>query len=356
MFVKISHKLGMIALVAVTATVLGACGSKKADDTKGKTDPKNSVALVTDGGGVDDKSFNQSGWEGLEKWGKKHDLVKGVGGYNYAQSNSDADFTPNINKLIQAKYAMIVGTGYKLHASVEKAAKANPKTRFLIIDEVIDGQKNVASVTFRDNEGAFLAGVAAAKTTKTNKVGFVGGMHSAVIDRFEAGFRQGVATVNPKISVDIQYVGDFSKPAIGQSLASAMFNNNVDVIYHAAGGSGAGVFSAAKNVIKNKKVWVIGVDQDQTAEGKYAGGNLTLTSTIKGVGTAIEKVADDAMDGKFPGGKTTVYGLKENGVQLIKGNMSDAAWTVVKDYKQQIIDGKITVAEKPADVNKYLKK
>nr|WP_125703625.1 BMP family protein [Lacticaseibacillus daqingensis] len=339
----------MIALVAVTATVLGACGSKQTSDTKGKTDPKHSVALVTDGGGVDDKSFNQSGWEGLEKWGKKHDLVKGVGGYNYAQSNSDADFTPNINKLIQAKYAMIVGTGYKLVSAITKASKANPDTKFLIIDDVVN-RKNVASVTFKDNEGAFLAGVAAAKTTKTNKVGFVGGMHSEVIDRFEAGFRQGVATVNPKIEVDIQYVGDFSKPAIGQSLASAMFNNNVDVIYHAAGGSGAGVFSAAKNVIKSKKVWVIGVDQDQTAEGKYSGGNLTLTSTIKGVGTAINKVADAAMDGKFPGGKTTVYGLKENGVSLVKGNMSADAWKSVQEYKQQIIDGKITVAEKPADL------
>ena len=103
---------------------------------------------------------------------------------------------------------------------------------------------------------------------------------------------------------------------------------------------------------KKKKVWVIGVDRDQTPEGKYSGGNLTLTSTVKGVDIAVEKLADDAKDGKFPGGKTTVYGLKEKGVKLARGNMSAAAWKAVQDYQQQIIDGKIKVAEKPSQLKK----
>ncbi|GEK06953.1 BMP family lipoprotein [Schleiferilactobacillus harbinensis] len=347
---KISHKIGLVASIAVMGLALVACGGKSNSGSATKT-VKYSAALVTDGGGVDDKSFNQSGWEGLEAWGKKNGLKKGVGGYNYAQSNSDADFTPNINKLIQAKYATIFGIGYKLESAIKNAAKANPKTNFVIIDDVIDA-KNVASVTFKDNEGAFLAGVAAAETTKTKKVGFIGGMHGAVIDRFEAGFRQGVAAVDKNISVDVKYANDFSKPDVGQALANAMFNNDEDVIYQAAGGTGMGVFSAAKNQIKKKKVWVIGVDRDQTPEGKYSGGNLTLTSTVKGVDIAVEKLADDAKDGKFPGGKTTVYGLKEKGVKLARGNMSAAAWKAVQDYQQQIIDGKIKVAEKPSQLKK----
>ncbi|KRM72213.1 BMP family lipoprotein [Lacticaseibacillus brantae] len=346
---KIGRKLGVLAMMAAAAVVLVACGGNKTASDAGKTNDKYSAALVTDGGGVDDKSFNQSGWEGLEKWGKKHDLKKGVGGYNYAQSNSDADFTPNINKLIQAKYQTIFGVGYKLQGAIKSAAKANPKTRFVIIDDVIEA-KNVASVTFKDNEAAFLAGVAAAQTTKTKKVGFIGGVHGAVIDRFEAGFRQGVAAVDKAIKVDVKYADDFSKPAVGQALASAMFNNDEDVIYQAAGGTGAGVFSAAKNQIKKKKVWVIGVDRDQTDEGKYAGGNLTLTSTLKGVGTVVESLADEAMDNKFPAGKTTVYGLKDKGVDLTKGQLSANAWKSVQDYKQQIVDGKITVANKPSEL------
>ena len=346
---KIGRKLGVLAMMAAAAVVLVACGSNKSTGDAGKTNDKYSAALVTDGGGVDDKSFNQSGWEGLEKWGKKHDLKKGVGGYNYAQSNSDADFTPNINKLIQAKYKTIFGIGYKLQSAIKNAAKANPDTRFVIIDDVIPA-KNVASVTFKDNEAAFLAGVAAAKTTKTRKVGFIGGMHGAVIDRFEAGFRQGVAAVDKSIKVDVKYADSFTKADVGQALANAMFNNDEDVIYQAAGGTGAGVFSAAKNQIKKKKVWVIGVDRDQADEGKYAGGNLTLASTLKGVGTVVETLADDAMNNKFPANKTTVYGLKDKGVDLTKGELSDVAWKSVQDFKQQIIDGKITVANKPSEL------
>ncbi|WP_164848101.1 BMP family lipoprotein [Lacticaseibacillus hulanensis] len=345
---KFTSKAATASAVAVLALVLGACGNSKSSDS-GKTDKAHSVALVTDGGGVDDKSFNQSEWEGLQKWGKKNGMEKGVGGYNYAQSNSDADFVPNVNKMIQAGYKTIIGSGYKLEKTIKDAAKKNPKINFIIIDDVIP-QKNVASATFKDNESAFLAGVAAAETTKTNKVGFIGGVHGEVIDRFEAGFRQGVAAVNKNIKVDVKYADSFSKADVGQALAQAMFNNNEDVIYQAAGGTGAGVFSAAKNAIKTKKVWVIGVDRDQTADGKYKGGNLTLTSTVKGVDIAVQKLATAAKEGKFPGGKTQVYGLKGNGVKLTRGNMSAKAWTKVQEFREKIIKGDISVAEKPSDL------
>lgn len=341
---NLSQKFGVFASALLVSLSLVGCGSKSSE--KKSTKNNISVALVTDGGGVDDKSFNQSAWEGLEKWGKANGLKKGIDGYNYAQSSSDADFTPNINKLVQNKYKTVVGIGFKLIASIGNAAKANPNTNFVLIDGVTD-IKNVASVTFKDNEAAFLAGVASAKTTKTKKVGFVGGQHGQVIDRFEAGFKQGVESVDKSIKVDVKYAESFTKPDVGQALAKAMFNNNVDIIYQAAGGTGAGVFTAAKNEISKKKVWVIGVDRDQTDEGKYSGGNLTLTSTIKGVGNVVEKMADYVKEDKFPGGKTSVYGLKENGVDLTKGNLSDESWKTVKEYRQKIVDGKIKVAEKP---------
>ncbi|WP_288552664.1 BMP family protein [uncultured Ligilactobacillus sp.] len=331
-----------IAATLMLGTVLVGCGNGNSGSEK----VKHTAALVTDGGSIDDKSFNQSAWEGLEAWGKENKLEKGVNGYNYAQSNSDADFTPNINKLIKAKYSTIFGIGYKLAPAIKKTAKQNPKTNFVIIDDVVSG-KNVASVTFKSEQSSFLAGVAAAETTKTNKVGFLGGVKSDVITTFEKGFIQGVHAVNPKITVDVKYAGSFTKADLGQSMATAMYNNGEDVIFHAAGGTGAGAFTAAKNLAKNgKKVWVIGVDQDQKADGAYKGGNVTLASAVKEVGNAAKDIANKAMKDKFPGGKVVTYDLKSKGVDLVNDNMSDSAWKVVQQYKQKIIKGDLTVKAK----------
>ena len=331
-----------IAATLMLGTVLVGCGNGNSGSEK----VKHTAALVTDGGSIDDKSFNQSAWEGLEAWGKENKLEKGVNGYNYAQSNSDADFTPNINKLIKAKYGTIFGIGYKLAPAIKKTAKQNPKTNFVIIDDVVSG-KNVASVTFKSEQSSFLAGVAAAETTKTNKVGFLGGVKSDVITTFEKGFIQGVHAVNPKITVDVKYAGSFTKADLGQSMATAMYNNGEDVIFHAAGGTGAGAFTAAKNLAKNgKKVWVIGVDQDQKADGAYKGGNVTLASAVKEVGNAAKDIANKAMKDKFPGGKIVTYDLKSKGVDLVNDNMSDSAWKVVQQYKQKIIKGDLTVKAK----------
>ena len=331
-----------IAATLMLGTVLVGCGNGNSGSEK----VKHTAALVTDGGSIDDKSFNQSAWEGLEAWGKENKLEKGVNGYNYAQSNSDADFTPNINKLIKAKYSTIFGIGYKLAPAIKKTAKQNPKTNFVIIDDVVSG-KNVASVTFKSEQSSFLAGVAAAETTKTNKVGFLGGVKSDVITTFEKGFIQGVHAVNPKITVDVKYAGSFTKADLGQSMATAMYNNGEDVIFHAAGGTGAGEFTAAKNLAKNgKKVWVIGVDQDQKADGAYKGGNVTLASAVKEVGNAAKDIANKAMKDKFPGGKIVTYDLKSKGVDLVNDNMSDSAWKVVQQYKQKIIKGDLTVKAK----------
>ncbi len=340
--------------VALTLTLTACGGNAKKDDAKkdgGKKDGNHSVALVTDLGGIDDKSFNQSAWEGLQEWGKDNKKEKGKDGFNYYQSNSDSDFLPNINTAINDGFKTIFGIGFKLQPAIEEVADGNKDTEFVIIDSVIEGKDNVASVIFKDNEAAYLAGIAAAKTTKTNKLGFVGGQEGEVIGRFEAGFIEGVKSVDPKIDVKVQYAGSFGDAAKGKSIAAAMYKDGVDVIFHASGDTGNGVFSEARDIMKNKPespVWVIGVDRDQEEEGKYDGGNVTLTSTLKGVGTAVKDLSQKSQDNKFPGGETIVYGLKDGGVDLSKGQLTDDVQKAVDAAKEEVKAGKVEVPEKPA--------
>src|SRR5699024_3736745 len=155
--------------------------------------------------------------------------------------------------------------------AIEESATDNPDTNFVIIDDVIEGMDNVASATFKDNEAAYLAGVAAATTTETKKVGFVGGVEGEVIDRFQAGFEAGVKSVDSSIEVKVQYAASFSAPDKGKTIAASMYQSGVDVIYHASGATGTGVFAEAKAINEqgDKKVWVIGVDRDQKEDGEY---------------------------------------------------------------------------------------
>ncbi|MDT2865397.1 BMP family lipoprotein [Vagococcus carniphilus] len=339
--------------VALTLTLTACGGNAKKDDAKKdgeKGDANHSVALVTDVGGVDDKSFNQSAWEGLQEWGKDNKKEKGKDGFNYYQSNSDSDFLPNLNQAINDGFKTIFGIGFKLQPAIEEIADSKKDNNFVIIDSVVEGKENVASVVFKDNEAAYLAGIAAAKTTQTKKVGFVGGQEGEVIGRFEAGFKAGVESVDKDIKIDSQYAGSFGDAAKGKSIAAAMYKSGVDVIFHASGDTGNGVFSEARDIMKSNpkdKVWVIGVDRDQEDEGKYDGGNVTLTSTLKGVGTVVKDISNQANEDKFPGKETLVYGLKEEGVDLTKGQLTDDVQKAVDDAKQQVIDGKVEVPEKP---------
>ena len=338
--------------------VLAACGNggdtDKADSSgasEGKDAKDFSVVMVTDVGGVDDGSFNESAWNGMQEWGKEHGLEKNKN-FAYIQSNEDSQFVPNMNQAINNDFDLIYGIGFKLKPAMEDVAKSNPDQHFVIVDEIIEGD-NVASVVFKDHEAAFLAGVAAAESTETDHIGFVGGQESDVIDRFEAGFLAGAKEVNPDIKVEVEYAGSFGDAAKGRQLAAAMYTNGADIIYHASGNTGNGVFSEARdrmNANSDEKVWVIGVDLDQQAEGDYDGGNLTLTSTLKGVGEAVQDISNEAMKGNFPGGETTNFGLAEDAVGLTDGNLSDDAKSKVEEYKQKIIDGEIEVPQHPKDV------
>ncbi|AIM24444.1 BMP family lipoprotein [Melissococcus plutonius] len=349
--------LGVIALTV--ALSLAACGGKHTKNSSKKGDPDHNIVMISDIGGIDDKSFNQSAWEGMKAWGKKHDLPEGVKGYAYIQSKDASQYTSNVDQAITNNFKTVFGVGYLIKDTIQQAAKKNPKTQFAIIDDVIADKKNVVSATFKDNEAAYLAGVAAAYTTKTNKLGFVGGEERVVIDRFQAGYQKGVADAAKKlgktITVNAKYVASFADSAKGRALAASMYQEGTDIIFHAAGASGQGVFqeAAARNKAGNgDKVWVIGVDRDQQDDGNYKTkdgkkDNFTLTSTLKGVGASVQDIADRALKDKFPGGKHLIYGLKAGGVDITKGNLSDSARSAVKEAKEKVISGEIKVPEKP---------
>ncbi|WP_025692216.1 BMP family lipoprotein [Paenibacillus zanthoxyli] len=347
------YQLSLVMLLAFTV-ILAGCGSDNnnaSGDTgtntgtntgsgEATTDNSNiKIGMVTDVGGVNDKSFNQSAWEALKAL-EKESGVK----VQYLQSNSSANYEPNLNQFVKDGYSLTWGIGFDMGDSLKKVAGENPDAKLAIIDNVVDAP-NVESVTFSENEGSFLVGVVAGLTTKTNKVAFIGGMQSPVIKRFEAGFKAGVAAVNPSAKVTVTYAGAYDKPDTGKSLAATLYDAGNDIIFPAAGATGNGVFNEAKsrNKAGGSKVWVIGVDKDQSLE---FGDDVTLTSMMKRVDEAVKVVSKQVIDGTFKGGTTTVLGLKDNGVGLpetSKANVSADILAKVDDYKQQIIDGKIKV-------------
>ncbi|AAV60486.1 hypothetical protein stu0808 [Streptococcus thermophilus LMG 18311] len=351
---KLNKRIIGIGLVAVAVVGLVACA--RGGRGGSAADSKVRAAIITDSAGVDDKSFNQSAWEGLQAWGKANKLEKDSG-YTYFQSNSESDFATNLSSAVDQNYNLIFGVSFRLHDAISESAKDNEKINYVIIDDVIKDQKNVESVLFADNEGAYLAGIAAAMQSQNKKVGFIGGQKSDTITRFEAGFTAGAKSVKPDIDVQVQYAESFNDAAKGSTIASTMYASGADVIYQAAGGTGTGVFTAAKEINEklsadsNKKVWVIGVDRDQSAEGNYTSSdkkksNFVLTSTIKQVGTVVKDIANDQVKGKeFEGGKIKTYGIKDGGVDIVTSSLpSDIKDAVVK-AKDQIKNGEL----KPTD-------
>ncbi|MFJ7730377.1 BMP family protein [Lysinibacillus sp. NPDC097231] len=357
------RKFGLVlSSVLAASAILGACGAKdeeepaKENNNNASTEEGNkenafSVAMVTDVGGVDDKSFNQSAWEGVQAYGKENSLSKGDGGFDYLQSKSDADYDSNLNLLLRRDFNLIFGIGFMMEDAMTAIAEENPDNKFAIIDAEVKAD-NVVSVMFKEQEGAFLAGVAAAKMSKSGKIGFVGGVDIPVINRFHAGFVEGAKAVNPDIDIKVKYTGAFDKADLGKVTANSMYSSGVDVIFHAAGATGNGVFSEAKERKKkdpNANIWVIGVDADQYEEGKVDDKtNVTLTSMLKGVNTAVVDISNKAKNGEFPGGQTLTYGIAEDGVKLAdsRGAIPADVQSVIDEYKEKIAKGEIVVPEK----------
>ena len=345
------RKLGLaLSAVLAAGTILGACGSDDKSSNSGSDSKDNfSIAMVTDVGGVDDKSFNQSAWEGIQEFGKENGLEKGTGGYDYLQSASDADYATNLNTLVRNNFDLIYGIGYKLAEDIKEVAEQRPDSKFAIVDEVVEGD-NIASITFREEQGSFLVGVAAALSSETNKIGFIGGIDSELINKFEVGFIAGVKSVKPDAEVSAQYANAFDKAEIGKEIANSMYKQGVDVIYHAAGATGNGVFTAAtelKQADNNANVWVIGVDRDQYDEGAVPGTdlNVTLTSMIKRVDVAVKDLATQTKEGNFPGGETIRYGLDEEAISVATtgDHMSEETLAAIEEWTAKIKAGEVEI-------------
>lgn len=361
------RKLFISLLLFVSLTmILTACGGGDADRKdnqdkdafKGEEKSDYSVAMVTDVGGVDDKSFNQSAWEGLKAWGEPLGLSQG-NGFDYAQSNAPEDYVPNISRLVRDEYDLVFGIGFELAEDIENAAKENPDTYFGLVDEVIEAD-NAVSITFKEHQGSFLVGVAAALKTKTNKLGFVGGIDSPLINKFEVGFVAGAKSVNPDIEVDIQYAESFGDAARGKMIASDMYNNDIDIIYHASGGTGNGVFNEAKdlkNADPDRELWVIGVDRDQHDEGEIGDHNVTLTSMVKRVDVAVTDVTTNAMNGDFPGGEQLEFGLEDDAITVATTNedaMTDEIISKVEEWEEKIRNSEIDVPSTRDELDSFV--
>jgi basic membrane protein A len=345
-----AKKILSLALTGVLAASLFAgCGTddKNAGQGGGKggDEKKLTVAMVTDVGGVHDNSFNQAAWEGLTRAQNELGITPKV-----TESKRAEEYTPNLNAYVKDKNVdMTWGIGFLMEKDIKKVALDNPDAKIGIIDSNLGGDipKNVTAVTFKEEEGSFLMGVLAGKMTKSNKVGFIGGVKFALIEKFEYGFKAGVKSVNPNAEVIAVYADAFDKPDKGKLLAAQLYQQGADIIFHASGLTGDGVFAEAKE--RGKGHWVIGVDRDQS---DLAPEN-TLSSMVKRVDNAIYKVTEDLKNGKYEGGKNIVYGLKEDGVgyaPTTKKNTPQDVITLMDEYKQKIIDGKIKV---PATADEF---
>ncbi|ARU62523.1 BMP family ABC transporter substrate-binding protein [Tumebacillus avium] len=338
-----ARKFLSLALTGVlAASLLAGCGTDNNaeqgnNNAGGDTEKKLTIGMVTDVGGVHDNSFNQAAWEGLTRAKNELGVTPKV-----SESKRAEDYTPNLNGYVKDKNVnMTWGIGFLMEKDIKTVATANPDAKIGIIDSDLGGDipKNVTAVTFKEEEGSFLMGVMAGKMTKSNKIGFVGGVKFALIEKFEYGFKAGVKSVNPNATVTAVYADAFDKPDKGKLLAAQLYQQGADIIFHASGLTGDGVFAEAKE--RGAGYWVIGVDRDQS---ELAPAN-TLSSMVKRVDNAIFAITKDLNEGKYEGGHI-VYGLAEDGVgyaPTTKNNVPEDVIKLMDDYKQQIIDKKITV-------------
>ncbi|WP_406332478.1 BMP family protein [Streptomyces sp. NBC_00203] len=340
---------------AVVALAAAGCGTSKdsggstSSDSSGKYTGKG-IGLAYDIGGKGDQSFNDAAYAGFQK--AETEFKIGGRDIEPQDGESNADKVQRLEQLAKAGYNPVIGVGFVYAPAVKEVAAKYPKVTFGIIDDEQDKASNVADMVFHEEQASYLAGVAAAKVTKKDHIGFIGGVNIPLIHKFEAGFVQGAKSVNPKIQIEKQYLtetaqeGGFSSPDKGKDAAAGQIEAGADVLYHAAGLSGQGVISEAAG----KKVWAIGVDSDQysqSALAKYK--DYILGSALKNVGGAVYDLVKSVYEGKP---KTGVVrgGLANDGVGFADTNPKYKAMTdvvaAVDKAKQDIIDGKITVNTK----------
>lgn len=322
---------GFVRAVVVFGAALGVCRQAALAEFK--------VGLVLDRGGKDDKSFNTSAYEGATRAKDKLGIV-----LKCVEAPDDNAFEPMLRALALREFDLIVGIGFAQKEAIQKVAAQFPKRHFAIVDAQVEAG-NVRALMFQEHEGAYIVGAIAAMTSKTGKVGFVGGMDIPLIRRFEMGYQAGAKKINPQVTVLANFVGVTSEawnnPPKGKELAVSQYEAGADIIFAAAGASGLGVFDAAEE----KRKYAIGVDanQDWTKPG------LILTSMLKRVDEAVFTTIEEAKAGKFTGG-IKWFGLANQGVdysfdQYNAKILTEPVRRRADELKAEIIAGKIVVPD-----------
>lgn len=341
------HTVKAASIMSVAALAVSACGSSDSDGGGGSDSGADVMAcLAYDVGGRGDQSFNDSAAKGLDQ--AEDELGIETKEVEASQGENDAAREDRLNQLVDAGCTNIIGVGYIYAKAIGGAAEDNPDVSFAIIDDASDDSKadNVAQLVFAEHEGSYLVGAAAALKSKSGNVGFIGGTDVPLINKFDAGFAAGAKAVDPKIEVQTKYLAEdgsgFADPAKGKTAAEGMYDKGADVIYHAAGGSGSGVFEATK---ANKKM-AIGVDSDQAKTAEKDVQDVIITSMVKNVNVAVfdyikASTEDDQMTG------LQEFDLKDGGVSYsTTGGKIDDITDELDEYKQEIIEGKTTVPSK----------
>ncbi|MEJ7634156.1 BMP family ABC transporter substrate-binding protein [Aeromicrobium sp.] len=355
-------KLSAVACVA--ALTLAGCGSSEGDGNKsgdkpaaGKDVCKSAdgdgpkIGLAYDVGGRGDQSFNDSAYAGLEKAVEEFDATCVEGEATDGEAESARE--DRLRNFAENGATAVIGVGFAYSESVNKVAPDFPEVNFGVIDGFDpdkEANDNVAYLGFAEEQGSFLVGVAAAEKSKSGTIGFVGGVNNDLIKKFEAGYVAGAKAAKPDIKVEVAYIQEsdlkgFGDPAGGKAAATGEFDKGADVVYHAAGGSGSGVFDAAVDAGEGK--FAIGVDSDQYLTATDAQKPRILTSMLKRVDTATYDFVK-SVDGGKALTSYQVYDLKADGVGYsTSGGFVDDIASDIDDYKAQIISGEVKVPTTP---------
>ena len=351
--------MALLVALALVATFAVGCAAEPEPAENGETPPEDvapttdvKAAMVTDVGGLGDKSFNDLSYEGL----KRAESELGVE-IQVLESKEITDYESNIDQLATAGYSPIFAVGFLMTDTVAKVAPMYPDTNFGGVDEFFEApEPNVVGLNFKEQEGSYLAGVVAGlatlsdfddKLNEDNVIGFVGGMDVPLIKKFEAGFIAGAKSVNPDVQIVSLYAGNFTDIAKGKELGYSLIEQKADVIYAAAGAVGLGTIEACKE----RGALFIGVDADQYETVQNAG-DVILTSMMKRVDNAVFNTIKAEVEGTFPGGEIQYFGLAEEGVDLAPyHDFEDAVPQEIKDAVEKaradIIGGTVVVPETP---------
>ena len=364
-----SWRAKMLVLIGVLSIVAAACGDDGGDETGGtggtggtgaaECNADIQVGMAFDIGGLGDKSFNDSANAGLQQ-AIADGLVCEDNVVTNEANSTGSDRDQNLQALADAGFNLVIGVGFAFSPGVNTIAPDYPDTSFMIVDGYAtcgtacgltndaEAIPNVADYTFKEQEGSFLVGAAAVLKCQCTTIGFLGGQTGPLIEKFQAGYEAGAAQIDPDVEVLVEYIGDdttaFNDPVKGEQLSTSMYDDGAEIVYHAAGASGAGLFNAAVEAQK----FAIGVDSDQYLTASPEQQPLILTSMLKRVDVAVFNSIEAVGAGSL--GSSQVFGMAEDGVDYATSNPEELTADITEQldgFKQQIIDGTIVVPDTP---------